>query len=285
MQEAVSTGFSTLDHALGTAGFPRGRIVELCGERSSGKTSLAARVIAQALQGDGLAAYIDLSGTFHPPTAAATGIHLPSLVLIRPQTATEALEATSTLLQSEGFDVIVHDLSESTVLPDTSSLARLATIASKTRTLLLFLTSSRRRRSRWAASGIEPTPLDFFATVRLQVQRRGGFWYGYDDVHPPVGYLSPLPYHHEDAHTHLAALPGVLPRLELAGYRLAVTVLKNKLGPSGAILELELSPWGAGVYAHDEDRLSLDTTVSDMGGAAALPGAAGATGSDWRRAV
>ncbi len=278
---AVHTSFPALDRALGVGGLPRGRIAELCGERSSGKTSLALRIMAQTLRGDGLVAYIDLERSFHPPTAEAMGVHLPSLVVIRPRTANQALEATATLLQSEGFDMIVHDLASGTASPDTTAMARLATLASKTRALLLFLTTPAHHSHHWSESPAESSPLAFFSTVRIRVQRTGGRWHGSAGARETEeGQGSLIPFRT----VLLAPTVSALTRhLELAGYGLAVTIVKNKLGPFGATVELELSPWRAD--ARDEDRMPVDSAVSDLGGATALAGTLGATVGHRRRAV
>lgn len=338
---AIPTGFHTLDRALGTGGLPRGRVVELCGAWSSGKTSLAFRLLAQLLHGDGLAAYVDLAGQFHPPSAAATGVFLPALLLLRPRSALQALEATATLLRSDGFDLIIHDLGTSATTPDTSTMARLASLASKSRVLLLFLTTpDAHRRAFWSETSDRPSPIGFFSTMRLRIVRSDGFWYGPDDVLP--SYTSPTPSDAPGRDTpatrlsegggdgapdppgrtpsppHLAGPPaqsrafplgappppGVAltfppwmssvrpPRIELAGYRLAVTVVKNKLGPYGMTVDLALSPWRQPPAAVDEeehgrheDRLPLDPALHALDGVSTLPGAPGTAAGDRRRAV
>jgi recombination protein RecA len=105
----VSTGFTELDAALGIGGVPRGRITEFLGTPTSGMSTIVLTLMARAqAQGD-VVAYIDLSRTFDPEYAASIGIHLAALLLVRPPTATDALELIHALAASGGVGVLVVD--------------------------------------------------------------------------------------------------------------------------------------------------------------------------------
>ena len=107
--DAIATGFAALDQALGVGGLPRGRIVELYGPSSSGKTTLALQIVAQAQQ-DGLAAgWIDADHSFDPHYAAQLAVNLEALPLGQPESAEEAMEVTRQLAVSGAVDLLVVD--------------------------------------------------------------------------------------------------------------------------------------------------------------------------------
>lgn len=311
-RHAVSTGFDALDRALGGAGLPRGRIVELCGARTSGKTSLALRLLGQVQRDGGLAAYVDPSRAFHPPSADALGVFLPSLLLIRPRNALQALDATASLLRDQICELIVHDLAGGGPIPDTASLATLAMLASKAGTLLVFLTLSRAHR-RLEGEG-KPTALDSFATVQLHVQRFA------TPVTPPsprsrralptapfaiarqrgdeklLAFVRHTEALEEDARGLVASASLTAPVPSLAGARISVTVVKNKLGASGMTIDVDILQRQASPYValptamgrelrEDEDRVYLGAGLPDLVREAALAGAGGAAARDRRRAV
>jgi recombination protein RecA len=105
----ISTGFSELDAALGIGGFPRGRLSELLGMATSGKTTIALRTLAQAQAVGDRVGYLDLPSTFDPEYAAWCGIDLATLLLIRPQTATYALDLLPPLIASGGLGMLIVD--------------------------------------------------------------------------------------------------------------------------------------------------------------------------------
>ena len=106
---SVSTGSFGLDKALGIGGLPRGRVVEIYGPESSGKTTLTLQVIAECQKGGGSAAFIDAEHALDPEYAKALGVDIDELVVSQPDTGEQALEVTDTLIQSKGLDVIVVD--------------------------------------------------------------------------------------------------------------------------------------------------------------------------------
>src|SRR5882757_370893 len=105
----ISTGSISFDSALGAGGFPRGRVVEVFGPESSGKTTLALHVIAEAQKAGGSAAFIDAEHAMDPGYAGKLGVDLPNLVVSQPDYGEQALEIAQALVNSQAFDVIVVD--------------------------------------------------------------------------------------------------------------------------------------------------------------------------------
>ncbi len=107
--EAISTGSVTLDMALGTGGFPRGRVVEIYGPESSGKTTLAIHAIAEAQKAGGIAAFIDAENAFDSNYARKLGVDIENLLVSQPDNGEQALEITENLIRSGAIDIIVID--------------------------------------------------------------------------------------------------------------------------------------------------------------------------------
>jgi len=107
--EAISTGSLTLDMALGTGGLPRGRVVEIYGPESSGKTTLAIHAIAEAQKAGGIAAFIDAENAFDSSYAKKLGVDIENLLVSQPDNGEQALEITENLIRSGAIDIIVID--------------------------------------------------------------------------------------------------------------------------------------------------------------------------------
>src|SRR5580692_10152956 len=107
--ESISTGALSLDLALGIGGLPRGRIVELFGPESSGKSTLAMHVVAEAQRNGGICAYIDAEHAMDPIYARAIGVDVDELLISQPDTGEQALEITEMLIRSGAIDVLVID--------------------------------------------------------------------------------------------------------------------------------------------------------------------------------
>ena len=105
----VSTGSVSFDAALGTGGFPRGRIVEIFGPEASGKTTLALQAVASAQKNGGMAAYVDVEHALDPKYAARLGVDVDNLLVSQPDYAEQALEITSALIGSNAIDILVVD--------------------------------------------------------------------------------------------------------------------------------------------------------------------------------
>src|SRR6266852_7334189 len=107
--DAISTGAISIDFALGVGGLPRGRVTEIFGPESSGKTTLALQVIAEAQRLGGIAAFIDAEHALDPIYAKKLGVNTDELLISQPDTGEQALEITETLVRSNAVDVIVID--------------------------------------------------------------------------------------------------------------------------------------------------------------------------------
>ena len=106
---AIPTGSLSLDAALGVGGFPRGRVIEVYGPESSGKTTLALHVIAEAQRNGGTAAFVDAEHALDPVYAKKLGVDIDELIVSQPDTGEQALEITDTLVRSNAMDVLVVD--------------------------------------------------------------------------------------------------------------------------------------------------------------------------------
>src|SRR3990167_5760520 len=107
--DAIPSGILSLDLALGVGGFPRGRIIEIFGPESSGKTTMALQAVAQAQKLGGGAAYIDAEHAMDPAYAKALGVDIDGLLIAQPNCGEEALEITEKLVRSSAIDIIVID--------------------------------------------------------------------------------------------------------------------------------------------------------------------------------
>lgn len=192
--ETISTGCLSLDLALGAGGLPRGRIVECYGHESSGKTTLALHVIANAQKAGGTAAFIDAEHALDSAYAKKIGVNLDELLVSQPNSGEEALTICEHLAESGAVQVIVVD-SVAALTPQAEldgdigdahvglqarlmaqAMRKLTAVASRTNTLLLF-TNQTRDKIGVMFGNPETTPggraLKFHATCRLQVQRIG----------------------------------------------------------------------------------------------------------------
>lgn len=173
----LSTGLSSLDAALGIGGIPSSRITELLGAPTSGKTTLANIIIANAQRRGSIAAYVDLSQTFDPYYAAKCGVDLRSLVIVQPYSGAEALEMTISLVASSSVSVLVFDSVSDMLAEDispqflSSALGHLAGCTAKSPCAPIFLTSL-------TASGPPSSPnypngfgLPYYASARLLIER------------------------------------------------------------------------------------------------------------------
>jgi len=189
---AISTGALALDLALGIGGLPRGRVVEIYGPESSGKSTLAMHVVAEAQRNGGICAYIDAEHAMDPVYAAAIGVNVDELYISQPDTGEQALEITDMLIRSSALDVIVID-SVAALTPraeiegemgDThvglqarlmsQALRKLTANLSKSRTICIFINQLREKIGVMFGSP-ETTPggraLKFYSSVRLDIRR------------------------------------------------------------------------------------------------------------------
>jgi len=190
----ISTGSLSLDMALGVGGVPRGRVVEIFGPESSGKTTLALHIIAEAQKTGGFAAFIDAEHAMDPKYAKALGVNTDDLLVSQPDTGEQALEITETLVRSAALDVIVID-SVAALVPRaeiegemgdaqmglqarlmSQALRKLTGAISKSKTCVVFINQIRMRIGVMFGNPETTTggrALKFYATIRMDIRRIG----------------------------------------------------------------------------------------------------------------
>ena len=201
--DVIPTGALSLDLALGIGGVPRGRIVEIFGPESSGKTSLALHIVAEAQRNGGLAAFIDAEHALDPLYARAIGVDVDELLISQPDTGEQALEITDMLIRSGALDVVVID-SVAALVPraelegdmgDThvglqarlmsQALRKLAGSINRSHTTAIFINQLREKIGVMFGSP-ETTPggraLKFYASVRIDIRRIEAIKSGTDNV-------------------------------------------------------------------------------------------------------
>ena len=195
--KVISTGSMNLDMALGLGGVPRGRIIEIYGAESSGKTTLALHIIAEAQKEGGVAAFIDAEHALDPVYAKALGVNIDELLISQPDTGEQALEIADMLVRSGAMDVIVVD-SVAALVPKaeiegemgdqqmglqarlmSKALRKLTGSISKSNTVMIFINQIREKIGGFSfVPGVQTTTsggraLKFFSTVRMEVKRVG----------------------------------------------------------------------------------------------------------------
>ncbi len=191
--DVIPTGSLTLDLALGVGGIPKGRVIEIYGPESSGKTTVALHIIAEAQKRGGDAAFIDAEHALDPVYAKALGVDIDNLIVSQPDTGEQALEIAEALVRSNALDVIVID-SVAALVPKSEiegemgdshvgllarlmsqALRKLTGITAKTGTAVIFINQLREKVGVMYGNP-ETTPggraLKFFASVRLDVRRQ-----------------------------------------------------------------------------------------------------------------
>ena len=191
---SISTGSVSLDYALGIGGVPRGRVVEIFGPESSGKTTLALQIIAQAQKIGGMAAFIDAEHALDAAYAQKLGIHLDNLLISQPDNGEQALEIVEMLVRSGGLDVVVVD-SVAALVPRSEiegdmgdaqmglqarlmsqALRKLTGVVAKSHTCLIFINQLREKIGVVFGNPETTTggrALKFYSSVRLDIRRIG----------------------------------------------------------------------------------------------------------------
>src|ERR687898_1545842 len=190
--EVISTGAISIDYALGIGGVPRGRVIEIFGPESSGKTTLALQIIAQAQKTGGMAAFVDAEHALDAQYARKLGVQLENLLVSQPDNGEQALEIVEVLVRSGAVDVIVVD-SVAALVPRTEiegemgesqmglqarlmsqALRKLTGVVSKSRTTLVFINQLREKIGVMFGNPETTTggrALKFYASVRIDIRR------------------------------------------------------------------------------------------------------------------
>lgn len=197
--DAVSTGSISLDLALGIGGMPRGRIIEIYGPESSGKTTLALHVLAEAQKKGGVGAFVDAEHALDPEYAKRIGVNTDELLISQPDSGEQALQIVETLVNSGQVDVIVVD-SVAALVPQkeiegemgefqigmqarlmSQAMRKLSGIVAKTKTIVIFLNQTRMKIGIMFGNP-ETTPggvaLKFYASVRIDLRRTAQIKHG-----------------------------------------------------------------------------------------------------------
>ncbi len=200
--DAISTGSISIDNALGVNGIPRGRVTEVYGPESSGKTTLTLHIIAEAQKAGGCAAFIDAEHAFDAKYARNLGIKIEELLISQPDSGEQALEIAETLIRSGALDVVVID-SVAALVPKaelegdmgdshmglqarlmSQALRKLTAIVGKTRTAVIFINQIRDKIGVMFGNPETTTggrALKFYSSVRIDIRRIGAIKKG-DDV-------------------------------------------------------------------------------------------------------
>ena len=191
-ESVISTGCLSLDVALGVGGVPRGRIIEIYGPESSGKTTLALHIVAEAQKNNGYAAFVDVEHALDPDYSKALGVNTDDLLVSQPDTGEQALEITETLVRSGALDVIVVD-SVAALVPQaeldgemgdthvglqarlmSQALRKLTGTVSRSNTCVIFINQIREKIGVMFGNP-ETTPggraLKFYSSLRLEIRR------------------------------------------------------------------------------------------------------------------
>ena len=242
----ISSGALSLDLALGVGGYPKGRIVEVFGPESSGKTTLSLQAVASAQKSGGVCAYIDTEHALNPSYAKAVGVNLESLLLAQPDYGEQALEIAETLVRSGSVDMIIID-SVAALVPKSEiegdmgdaqmgmqarlmsqALRKLTGIVNKSNCIVIFVNQIREKLGVMFGNP-ETTPggraLKFYSTIRIDIRRIETLKSGVDMV----------------------------------GIKTKVKIVKNKVAPPFKFTELEIG-FGKGI-SYEGDVLDLGVNL------------------------
>jgi recombination protein RecA len=253
--EGISTGSLSLDLALGGIGLPRGRIIEVFGPESSGKTTIALHVCAQAQKAGGIAAIIDAEHAFDPSWGKKLGVELDTLLVSQPSSGEEAMQITEMLVKSNAVDVVVID-SVAALVPRqelegeigdshvglqarlmSQSMRKLTGAIARSKTAVIFINQIREKIGGMSYGSPETTPggraLKFYASVRVDVRR--------------IGQL-------KDGE-------------EVVGQRVKTKIVKNKVAPPFRVAEFDMMHTNGISYEGDLIDLGIAHKILSKSGA------------------
>tara|TARA_Y100000590_G_scaffold410551_1_gene503720 strand:+ start:3397 stop:4500 length:1104 start_codon:yes stop_codon:yes gene_type:complete len=252
--ESISTGSLSLDIALGIGGVPRGRVVEIYGPESSGKTTLATHIVAESQKIGGNCAFIDAEHALDPAYAKKLGVNLEELLISQPDTGEQGLEIADTLVKSGGIDVLVIDSVAALVpraelegdmgdsLPGlqarlmSQALRKLTSSIARSNTLVIFINQLRSKIGVMFGSPETTTggnALKFYSSVRLDIRRIGA----------------------------------IKDKDEIIGNQTRVKIVKNKLAPPFKVVEFDIM-YGEGISKLGElIDLGVNAQIIDKSGA------------------
>lgn len=252
--DAISTGSLTLDSALGIGGYPKGRIIEIYGPESSGKTTLSLHAIAEVQKAGGKAAFIDAENAIDPMYAQKLGVMIDDLILSQPDSGEQALDIVEVLIKSAAFDLIVVD-SVAALVPQTEldgemgdahvglqarmmskAMRKLSGIMNRSETTVIFINQLREKVGIMFGNP-ETTPggraLKFYSSVRLDIRKSEAIKNG----------------------------------TEIVGNKVNVKVVKNKVAPPFRLAQIEIL-YGEGIsYLGEVIDLGVQYDIIDKAGA------------------